>query len=162
MKKTIIFLFLLMLDMSAFAQEASSVSTSQIGGRYEIIQSPLARKYTFKLDKYTGNVWQYVMSVDNNVTWQFVPRATDDWGTLIPYSITDEEISNTVRYQLYIGGIAVRDMFLLDIETGQTWVLTNSSDDVLFFNEIKEPSKDKSEERVEDSQSKESLMMEDL
>ncbi len=162
MKKTVVYLFLLTLGMSAFAQEASSVSTSQLGGRYEIIQSPLARRYTFKLDKYTGNVWQYVMSVDDNPTWQSVPRAMDILGTLVPYSITDEEISNTVRYQLYIGGIAARDMFLLEIETGQTWVLTNSSDDVLFFNEIKEPAKDKLEEQVEEPQSKESLMMEDL
>ena len=162
MKKTVVYLFFLTLSMNIYAQEASSVSTSQLGGRYEIIQSPLARRYTFKLDKYTGNVWQYVISIDNNMTWEFVPRAIDDWGTLVPYSITDEDVSKTVRYQLYIGGTAVRDMFLLDIETGKTWVLTNSSDDVLFFNEIKGPSKDKSEEKVEDSQSKETLMMEDL
>lgn len=162
MKKTVAFFFLLTIVISAFAQESHSVSTSQIGGRYEIIQSPLARKYTFKLDKYTGNVWQYVMSVDDNTTWQSVPRAIDVLGTLVPYSITDEDISSTVRYQLYIGGTAVRDMFLLDIETGQTWVLTNSSDGVLFFNEIKELAKDKPKEQVEEPQSKESLMMEDL
>lgn len=145
--KTIKFLtLLLVMSASSIAQERSSVSTSQTGGRYEIIQSPIARRYTLKLDKYSGNVWQYVNGLDDKPTWQSIPRVLNMFGTLMPYSITDKDLPKEIKYQIFMSGTMLRDLFLLNIETGQTWVLTNSSDDMLFFDEIKEPLQNEEEE----------------
>lgn len=41
-----------------YDKKYNSVSTSLIGGRYEILQSDLVAKYTFKIDKYKGNIYQ--------------------------------------------------------------------------------------------------------
>ncbi len=159
--KTLILSFV--ISASAIAQERATVSTSQTGGRYEIIQSPIARKYTLKLDKYSGNVWQYVNGLDGKPTWQSIPRAMNVFGTLVPYSITDEDLPNEVRYQIFMSGTMLRDLFLLNIETGQTWVLTNSSDDVLFFDEIKEPLKNNEEQSDTSNDAEEgSIVVDDL
>jgi hypothetical protein len=38
--------------------------------RFEIIQSPLAARWTFLLDKYTGRVQQLVKTKDDDNAWE--------------------------------------------------------------------------------------------
>lgn len=38
--------------------------------RFEILQSPLAARWTFRLDRYTGKVWQLVKTKDDDNTWE--------------------------------------------------------------------------------------------
>lgn len=98
----------------------TSVSTSQIGGRYEIIQSPIARKFTFKLDKFGGYVWQLVMADDNTFAWQ--PVAILNMYQKYP----DNDKNKDITYQIFIGGTSVQDCILMNIKTGDTWQLKYS------------------------------------
>lgn len=125
MKKIYFIILMALLFLSVKAQNNStSVSTSQIGGRWEIIQSNIARRYFFKLDKYTGDVYQYVKRQDGKNKWQQLSVIGNALGYL------NEEIT----YQLFMGGIAVSDCLLLNIKTGETYKLYEDSDTKeLFF-----------------------------
>ena len=61
-KETLLLLFLL-CSANLYSQgleKHQSVTTSQTGGRYEIVQSEIKRSNTFKLDKYTGRIYVFV------------------------------------------------------------------------------------------------------
>ena len=96
------------------------VSTSQTGGQFEIIQSPIARKFTFKLDKYGGYVWQLVLANDNSFAWQ--PVAILNMYQKYP----DNDKNKDITYQFFMGGASVQDCFLMNIKTGDTWQLKYS------------------------------------
>lgn len=87
-------------------------------GRYEIVQSELAAKWTFRLDRYTGDVSQLVTTSDGSDAWEFMiiigkPNITP------PYK---------PRFQIFTSGLAARHTFLIDNDTGRTWVLSSIKD----------------------------------
>ena len=65
------------LANSASAQSRASYihqsTTPPTDGRFEIVQSQLAVKWTFRLDRYTGHVDQLVETQDNELTWEELP-----------------------------------------------------------------------------------------
>ena len=133
MNRILVFVCFVMMSLYGFAQleHHPSVSTSQTGGRYEIIQSPIARRLIFRLDKYTGEVHQYVLGKDDKPLWEKISNA---WLSLI---LDKEKKQGYIKFQLFMGGIAVADCFLLDIETGVTFQLYEDSDSgKLFFSFI--------------------------
>lgn len=97
-------------------EKQPSVSTSQTGGRFEIIQSSKARKLTFRLDKYTGDVYQLVETNEKELVWEKIPNL------MLEY-LRPEKIEQKISYQLFMGGIAVADCFLMNIHNGITYVL---------------------------------------
>lgn len=101
-----------------------AVSSEATGGRYEIIQSPLVRRCTFRIDKYTGWVDQLVGTTDNNFSWQHVPTLTYDG---------DDSPKTKINYVLFMGGHMAKDCFLMNINNGYTWVLTSYEDKNLAF-----------------------------
>jgi hypothetical protein len=86
-------------------------------GRYEIVQSEIAAKYTFRLDRFTGKVSQLVEDSEHNVSWEEM--------TVMKLP----KISNpkTPRFLIFISGLAARHTFLMDSFTGNTWVLANDT-----------------------------------
>ena len=63
---------------SGAAQESRSDLFSQQPGRYQIITSPQAVKFTFLLDTATGRVWQLATFTDikgDPTLWQIMPRS---------------------------------------------------------------------------------------
>jgi hypothetical protein len=103
------------------AQNHESTTTPQ-GARYEIVQSPLVVRYTFRLDRFAGNVAQLVL-VDNNMTW--MEMYINDFSKI--------EKPTEPRFQIFASGLAVRNTFLIDTKTGNTWVLTQRFDGVLVW-----------------------------
>lgn len=125
MKRLILSIFVsLLFSLSIQAQEQYSSTKTSLEGRYEIVQSNIARRYTFKIDKYHGVVYQLVQTATDGFAWQEVS---------VLYKSFDDVKPDTVNYQIYMGGTAVRDCFLVNIYTGRTWVLVKSSDDTLMF-----------------------------
>jgi len=118
MRKYWVAILVLIAIGSAKAQtspNASHQTTSAIpNARYEIVQSAMAARWTFKLDRYTGSVWQLVATSDSGLTWE---------GMMVAQSPTVTSPSKP-RFQLFTSGIAARHTFLLDTETGRTWQLT--------------------------------------
>ena len=131
MKQFILFILLCFFSLTSSAIEThQAVKTSTEGGRYEIVQSEIARKYIFKLDKYTGDVYQLVVKSNGNMTWQKMEVLGLAFDTIK---------ENTINFQIFMGGIAVSDCFMINIHTGKTYALYRDEDnDILFWSYLSE------------------------
>lgn len=136
MKKNILVAFLLVAStMGAHAQYSTnkypSVSTSVVdSARYEIVQSPIKRSLTFRLDKFLGSVCQLVKTSSGALSWEFMivrDRYTIEF---------DKDLYP--RFQIFMGGMMAADTYLLDTKTGKTWQLQESSDGSLSWNMLEE------------------------
>lgn len=128
MKKLLVCFLMLFSIAPSFADDVQiPVSTSTESGRFEFIQSTIARRVSLMLDKYTGKVWQMVQISDRgDIGFEPVPKD-------IPS--TDAK-SQKINYQLYMSGTALRDCFLLNINTGEVWQLAEGKDEELVFQRI--------------------------
>jgi len=128
MRKTFVIFLLMLLSVRMFAVDVvGSVSTSQTGGRYEIIQSNIKRSLFFKLDKFTGDVYQFVSTSDGGYTWQKISVEGKRLGSL----------NKSITYQLFMGGMMAADCILLNIVTGETFMLfEDSKTNTLCFGKI--------------------------
>jgi hypothetical protein len=104
----------------AFAQEPATPSHQQTSplpnSRFEVIQSPLAAKWTFRLDRYSGRIWQLVRTKDGDNMWEEMPVIGRPNLTTGPKP----------RFQMFTSGLAARHTFLIDADTGKTWLLTTT------------------------------------
>lgn len=87
--------------------------------RFVIVQSPIAVKLTFKLDTFTGNVYQLVVDSTGNNLWQHMTTQF----TLSP----DTKYPDTKNYSLFVSTLAIRYTFLVNTNTGTTWQLVEDS-----------------------------------
>jgi hypothetical protein len=81
--------------------------------RFEILQSSLAAKWTFRLDRYSGRVWQLVKTNDDDNTWEEMPIV----------GLAKGQTAAKPRFQLFTSGLAARHTFLIDNDTGKTWLV---------------------------------------
>ncbi len=113
------------LTMSTYGQQnGTNQTTSLIGGRWEFFMSDVAVRYTFKIDKFTGEVFQYVKRSDDTYTWQIVEKYRN---------VNDIVKDNVINYQLFSSGQGIRFTFLLNTNTGLTWKLVTTADGGLVF-----------------------------
>lgn len=118
MKRLLVYFFFICIALTGYSQDRKyPVMTDTEGGRWEIVQSPIIRKCTIKLDKFTGKTYQLVLTSNGeDVTWQEIM-----WiGELL-----EENNKNVINYQIFMSGLVARDCFLINIHTGKTWVLTS-------------------------------------
>jgi len=118
MKKALLLFFALFLSIYIFGQEHQAVVTKMDNARFEVIQSPIARRYTFFLDKVEGKVYQLVQA----------PTGGDSWEEMTIYP-KDNLTYTEPTYQIFIGSFAIADMFLINTKTGRTWVLVKENGD---------------------------------
>jgi len=109
------------LPISVKAQETPtpphSSSTVSPSARYEIVQSHLAAKWTFRLDRNCGFVSQLVAARGGGMTWESMPIEK-----------RPPCVDNTANhYQLFSSSIAARHTFLMNTDTGRSWLLTTVS-----------------------------------
>lgn len=122
MKKVffLILMTLLSTPIYSFGEEQLCVKTSTDGGRYEVIQSQ-ALRFTFKLDKYTGDVYELIepYSASGDYRWHKLNWYIDD----------KEKVKNKERinYQLFMSGISFRYIILTNIYTGESWIMYDGS-----------------------------------
>jgi hypothetical protein len=119
---TFVLLTLTWLAVPAYSQDNPSdvhqATVPPVGARFEIIQSELAAKWTFKLDRFTGRVFQFVKTKGGDSAWQ----ETEVIG------LRFDQQATKAKYQIFTSGIAARYTFLIDTETGRTWELTTSKE----------------------------------
>jgi|SRR5271165_6036224 len=110
--------FAVLSTFSALAQDLPIAphSSSTISGanRYEIVQSHLAAKWTFRFDRFCGFVSQLVKTKSGGMAWEAMPIDKQ------PTCVMDGKI----HYQLFSSSLAVRHTFLMNTDMGTTWVLT--------------------------------------
>lgn len=132
MKKILFLLLFSLMTLTSFADVDNypCQSTSLVGGRYEIIQSSKRRSCYFRLDKETGNVWQYVENNEGKADWQFLQIIGLESDSLYVYK-------DRINYQLFIGGIAAADVLLINVNNGVTYQLYEDTEKkALFFGAI--------------------------
>jgi hypothetical protein len=116
---TLFFLFFLFcIPDHLFSQSPVDIYINQSSkipedARYEIVQSTINARGTFKLDRFTGKVYQFVMNEDSTNRWQEIPRTFNpkDGAT----------VKGKPNYQLFLSGLTRRFDFLLNVRTGATW-----------------------------------------
>ncbi len=120
MKKLLILLSLIAPPSLAQQTDIKIHATSTLGpqSRYEIVQSTLAARWTFRLDRVCGSVSQLVSTKNDGVAWEQMAISG------LQKCLQDGK----VRYQLFSSGIAARHTFLLNTENGRTWVVTATKD----------------------------------
>lgn len=125
MKRIFLIFVLVLITSQGWTQETNrnQFSNTPESARYQIVQSELVAKITFKIDKYTGETFQLVKG-ENGLTWQAIETQRHT---------QDETNINKVNYQIFTSGLAVRMTFLLNVNTGVTWQLSEDSDDNLFW-----------------------------
>jgi hypothetical protein len=95
------------------ACSVNALTTAPATARYEITQSSIVVRNTFRLDKYTGRIHQMVKDKDGTLLWE----------EMIVHDRPLISAPTVVRFQLFNSGIAVRHTYLLDTATGATWQL---------------------------------------
>lgn len=115
MLKKICFFSLFLLASIPLNAEESALFTNATNnsGRFEIIQSPIEIKYTFKLDKKTGETWQLQGNIKSDY-WHKMPTISDN------FNYEEHEIN----YQIFVSGYDLNNCFLINIHTGKTWILS--------------------------------------
>ena len=92
-------------------QERTEQTEAASASRFRIIQSDIAARITFRLDRYTGMVSQIVKDSKGDNSWEAM--------TISPPPVV--KTPDHPRFQIFTSGIAVRFTFLLDNDTGRTW-----------------------------------------
>lgn len=126
MKRLVILFALFFAGISAFAygEESIGQKTNTEAGRYEIIIPDNMIRYTFRLDKFTGDIWQLVKKSDDSSTWQKVYREP---------SYLDSTDEDKINYQLIVPANAARFIMLININNGTTWQICKTKDDEVAF-----------------------------
>jgi hypothetical protein len=86
--------------------------------KFEIIQAQTAVKWTFRLDRLTGEVWQLVKTKTGGNAWESM-RGVD----------AHQTASAHPHFQIFLSGLAAKCSFLIDTDSGNTWTLTTLADD---------------------------------
>jgi hypothetical protein len=108
-------------------------TTPPIAARFEIIQSSLSEKCTYLFDRYTGHISIQVAGTSGTLSWQDQP-VTD----LPP--IANPTDPQTPRFQMFISGLTARDAYLLDTQTGKTWLSATDANGAGSWQPIREQS----------------------
>jgi hypothetical protein len=108
------------------AQEAppSRSSTVPAHARFEIVQSPLLAKLTFRFDRFTGQTWQFVSTKKDAYTWEPIERIELPGDTKVP---------GKVNYQIFLSGIRAQITVLLNTNTGVSWYIVEDLKQGFFW-----------------------------
>jgi hypothetical protein len=104
------------------AQDSTPVhaqTTAPLTSRFEMVQSTVVAKLTFKLDKCSGRVWQLVHTTADNFTWE---------GMFVSGLQQTSCGPSGMHYQIFLSGIAAKFAFLIDTDSGATWQLLSRKD----------------------------------
>ena len=118
MKHVAAVILLLTLSGNLLAQQTSDIhqqTTAPAGARFELVQSELAAKWTFRLDRFTGRISQLVKAASGGNAWE----------DMIILGLPSTTGTPHAKFQICTSGLAARHTFLIDVETGRTWVISS-------------------------------------
>jgi hypothetical protein len=120
MRQICLVLLAVTLAFTAYGQQSPihNQTTAPINARFEIVQAQTAAKWTFRLDRYSGQVWQLVRTRAGGNAWEVTPVL----------DLPDGSNSARPHFQLFLSGLAAKHTFLIDVDSGRTWTLTAITD----------------------------------
>ena len=109
----------------ADGENATNLSTTvPDSARFEVVQSPLLAKLAFRLDRFSGETWQFVSTQDNSYAWQRIKRIS------VP---NDKKVSGKVNYQIFLSGIRAQVTILINTTTGASWYIAEDPKEGVFW-----------------------------
>ncbi len=117
---------LLILCKPSFAEDIPINQSSTVPeyARFEIVQSSLLAKLTLRLDRVTGETWQFVETKGGSYAWQRMPRIK------MP---NDTKLPNKVNYQIFLSGIRAQLTVLMNTNTGVSWYVAEDPKEGEFW-----------------------------
>ena len=109
--------------------EPNQATAAPPESRYEIIQSSIAARVTVRLDRFTGQASVLQSRRDSTTGWDDIPR--------LPTTEADARVPCRANYQIFTSGLALRFTFLINVNTGATWQLTEDSKTGLYWDPLK-------------------------
>ncbi len=109
-------LLALTFSCSSRAQQTSDIhqhTATPPNARFEIVQSELAAKWTFRLDRFTGHVAQLTRNKDGDNVWEEMQVV----------EISHGASPMRAHFQVFTSGLAAKHTFMIDTDTGKTWSL---------------------------------------
>jgi hypothetical protein len=107
----------LAITTQSYAQETQDIGPVSSGissaDRYEMVFSPLAAKWMFRLDRFCGGVDMLVHDKDDNQLWERMKVEP----------VTHCGSSPHAHFQIICSGLAAKWTLLMDTSTGTTWQL---------------------------------------
>lgn len=128
--RVIVVLLAVFVTQSVTAQERTLHQSSTISeaSRYEIVQSPLLAKLAFRLDRFTGDTWQFASTKSGDYAWQKIPRISIS---------NDTRQAKKVNYQIFLSGIRAQQTILLNTNTGVSWYIAEDPKEGIFWNPMR-------------------------
>jgi len=83
--------------------------------RYQIVQSPILAKLTIRLDRFTGQTWQFSSTAEGGYAWGLMKRNEA--------STSDIKVPGKVNYQIFMSGILAQVSILINTNTGASWCI---------------------------------------
>jgi hypothetical protein len=83
--------------------------------RFQIVQSDLAARWTFRLDRFSGEVAQLVQTSEESLSWE--PMDVRQKASVVT--------PTHPRFEMFTSKLAVKFTFIIDTETGKTWQLAS-------------------------------------
>lgn len=104
---------------------SNEMTTAAPDAQYELVQSNLSAKLTLRVNKYVGSVSQLMEGPGGVLFWRPVGRS--------PHKQDNKVYPGKANYQFFTSGLSVKYSYLMNVNTGATWVLTQGSNGVLSF-----------------------------
>jgi len=100
---------------AAHAQQygASQSTTPPDDARFEVVSSPLAVRWTFRLDRVTGHVAVLAHTSPGDANWE----------DMTVVGLPAVAANGHARFQIFTSGLGALWTFLIDTATGKTWQL---------------------------------------
>jgi hypothetical protein len=113
----LLFVTVILTSVSSAVQERSASTPSVVPdpARYQVVQSLILAKLTFRLDRFTGATWQFAKKAGDGYTWQQIRRID---------VINDTKLNSKVIYQIFLSAIRALVTVLINTNTGASWVIT--------------------------------------
>ena len=105
-------------QLPSIPQGVHHETTTPENARYQVVQAQTAVKWTFRLDRYTGQVGILTQNGEGAYLWQ----------NSKVINLPDIQNAGKPRFQIFLSGLAAKFSFLLDTETGKCWSLFTVTD----------------------------------
>ncbi len=126
MKNHLLIIALLLASPAAFSQTTPDYVSTTVppDSRFEIIQSNLIDRIVFKADKYTGDVYRIVFDDKAFQSWTKMTRLNHPYDSIVH--------PGKVNYQVFVSGFERKYTYLVNLNTGATWIAVNSRGNYLW------------------------------
>lgn len=104
---------------------SNETTTSAPDAQYELVQSSQAVSLTLRVDKHLGSVSQLIEGSGGVLSWKYISRT--------PHKQDNKVYPGKTNYQFFTSGKGAKYSYLMNVNTGATWVLTQGSNGVLSF-----------------------------